>query len=76
MLIKNELLQQKYLTPMELQKLLRVPYNTALRYAHGIQEEMKKENNNEIILESRVPKKYFDKYVLCIKDEDKEVNQK
>lgn len=37
-----------------------------------IQEKMKKEDNNVIIIGKRVPKQYFDRFVLGIKENIKE----
>ena len=62
--MEKELLQKKYLTPKELQKLLRVPYKTALRYAHDIRNEMEQqgyfipETRIKIVLTSFVKKKF------------------
>ncbi len=61
---EKELLKKQYLNPKELQFILRVPYKTALRYAHEIRKQMKEENyfipetRNKIVLTKLVKKKF------------------
>lgn len=61
---EKELLQKQYLTPKELVKLLRIPYKTALRYAHELRQQMKSEGyfipetRNQIVLTKLVKKKF------------------
>lgn len=62
--MEKELMQKKYLTPKELQKLLRVNYKTALKYAHEIQKEMKTEgyfipeSRAKVVLTSKIRKRF------------------
>ncbi len=62
--MERELMQKKYLTPKELQKILRVNYKTALKYAHEIQEEMKTEGyfipetRSKVVLTSKVKRRF------------------
>lgn len=61
---EKELLQKQYITPHELQKLVRIPYKTALRYAHEIRQQMRDEGyfipetSNLIMLTKLVKKKF------------------
>nr|DAO32436.1 MAG TPA: purine repressor [Caudoviricetes sp.]DAQ17904.1 MAG TPA: purine repressor [Caudoviricetes sp.] len=61
---EKDLLKKQYLTPKELQKLLRVPYKTALRYSHELRKQMEEENyfipetRNKIVLTKLVKKKF------------------
>lgn len=63
-LSEKELLQKTYLMPEELQILLRIPYKTALRYAHEIRQEMRDKNylipetRYQIVLTKLVKKKF------------------
>ena len=62
--MEKELMQKKYLTPKELQKLLRVNYKTALKYAHEIQDEMRAEgyfipeSRAKVVLTSKVKRRF------------------
>lgn len=61
---EKELLKKQYLNSKELQFILRVPYKTALRYAHELREQMREENyfipetRHKIVLTKLVKKKF------------------